>query len=111
MNSDVNKESPKMPSEEKNNGYLEGGATLPLKKHQRCPCCGMNTTHYPASNIAIKEKRKEIQDEWKKDHTQFAKSQKANSVTAPINKKNGKTYTASPPHSQISQTTHCLQSR
>ena len=100
-NIDVNKESLKMPTEEKTNGYLEGGATLPPKRHQRCPCCAMETTHYPESNIATKQKRVEMKAEWKAAHTQFEKSQKDDSISAPINKKNGKVYTAPPPPPRV----------
>ena len=95
-NAHANKQSMKIPPDEKNNGYLEGGAIKPLKKHWKCPSCGMNTTQYPANHEQVKEIRKDKIKEWKAVCKQYGDSQKDNSIIAPINEKTGKSWTRFP---------------
>ena len=74
-----------IPPEAKRNGYLEGGATLPPKKHQICACCNQRTTQYPVNQDQVK-------------HTEKKKSSK-NGGTAQNNKNKVKTMILSWPQS------------
>ena len=97
-NENLNKQSMKIPPDEKHNGYLEGGSTLPPKKHQICACCNQRTTQYPANQEHVKAQRKAIIQEWRDDAKQYKQSQNDDSVMAPINKKTGKPWTKPPPN-------------
>ena len=97
-NVDINKETMKIPPEEKSNGYLEGGATLPPPKHQICVSCFMKTTHYLANHEQVKQQRKDITIAWKSNVKEYRLSLKDDSVMAPINVKTGKPFTKDPPN-------------
>ena len=106
-NSELNDELTVMPLDDKYNVYLQGWATLSIKKWQLCACCGMMMVHHTAAYSEVVAKRKEIKDEWKNLRKQFGKSHTDSSTLDPINKKNNKPYTSAPVPPKTSKDVAC----